>query len=212
MPVYSGPLFVGDDNEVNIQPPDEVARRAMVLWAVGLRAEGVSQDECLGIVQQLDLWKSISPSEKVFLENKNPSDDECRQLVWRLESIWVLMWALGYIEQLDWPGGMCNVPKLTGLIGPHEADTEFITSARLRPASQILDAQDLIMRIHWAIRDAYLHQGGMLPLGLDWSQDDSWNPVTLSVEVLVVEQRHHTLNWLVKFLNPESWDDVETPT
>lgn len=212
VPVYSGPLFVDDDNEVKIQPPDEVARRTMVLWAVELRAEGVSQGETLGIIKQLDLWKSVSPSEKAFLENENPSPDECQRLVWRLESIWVLMWALGRIEQLDWPSGMCDVAKLAGLVSPHEADTEFIASAQLRPVAQILDAQDLIMRIHWAIRDAHLHQGGMLPVGLDWAQDDDWIPVTLSAEVGVVEQRHHTLNWLVNFLDPENWDNVDTPT
>ncbi len=212
VPVYSGPLFVDDDNEVKIQLPDEVARRTMVLWAVELRAEGVPQVETLGIIEQLDLWKSVSPSEKAFLENENPSPGECQSLVWRLESIWVLMWALGHIEQLDWPSGMCDVPKLAGLVSPHEEDAEFITSARLRPAAQILDAQDLIMRIHWAIRDAYLNQGGMLPEGLDWSQDDDWVPATLSAEVGVVEQRHHTLNWLVNFLDPESWDNVDTPT
>lgn len=212
VPVYSGPLFVDDDNEVKIQPPDEVARRTMVLWAVELRAEGVPQAETLGIIEQLDLWKSVSPLEKAFLENKSPSPDECQRLVWRLESIWVLMWALGHIEQLDWPSGMCDVPKLAGLVSPHEGDTAFLTSARLRPASELLDAQDLIMRIHWAIRDAYLHQGGMIPVGLDWSQDDDWVPATLSAEVGVVEQRHHTLNWLVNFLDPENWDNVDTPT
>jgi hypothetical protein len=212
VPVYSGPLFVDDDNEVKIQAPDEVARRTMVLWAVELRAEGAPQAETLGIIEQLDLWKSVSPSEKAFLENKSPSPDECQRLVWRLESIWVLMWALGHIEQLDWPSGMCDVPKLASLVSPHEGDTAFITSARLRPASEIGDAQDLIMRIHWAIRDAYLHQGGMIPVELDWSQDDDWVPVTLSAEVGVVEQRHHTLNWLVNFLDPDNWDNVDTPT
>jgi hypothetical protein len=211
VPVYSGPLFVEDD-EVKIQAPDEVARRTMVLWAVELRAEGIPHAETLGIIEQLDLWKSVSPSEKAFLENKSPSADECQRLVWRLESIWVLMWALGHIEQLDWPSGMCDVSKLVNLVSPHEDDIAFITSARLRPASEILDAQDLIMRIHWAIRDAYLHRGGMIPVELDWSQDDDWVPVTLSVEVGVVEQRHHALNWLVKFLDPDNWDGVDTPT
>src|SRR5262249_36620976 len=122
VPAYSGPLFVEDDNEVRIQSPDEVARRTLVLWAVELRAEGVPQAETLGLIEQLDLWKSVSPSEKAFLENKSPSPDECQWLTWRLESIWVLMWALGHIENFDWPSGMCDVPKLAGLLGPREDD------------------------------------------------------------------------------------------
>jgi hypothetical protein len=212
VPVYSGPLFVDDDEKVKIQPPDEVARRALVLWAVELRAEGVSQAETLGLIEQLDLWKSLSPSERGFMENKSPSQEECLRLVWRLESIWVLMWALGYIEHLDWPSGMCDVPTLARLVSAHEADRAFVTSACLRPASEILDAQDLIMRIHWAIRDAYLHQGGMIPDDLDWSRDSEYVPVTVSATVGVVEQRHHALNWLVNFLDPDNWDNVDTPT
>jgi hypothetical protein len=205
-------LFVDDEHEVELQSPEEVARRTMVLWAVELRAEGVPQEETLGLIEQLDLWTCVSPSEKLFLQNKNPDPDECRQLVWRLESIWVLMWALGHIEQLDWPSGMCDGPTLAGLVSPHEADSAFINSAVLRPATEILDAQDLMMRIHWAIRDAYLHQDGMIPEDLDWSQDSEFAPTTLSAAVGVVEQRHYALNWLVKFLNPENWDNVDTPT
>lgn len=212
VPVYPGPLFVADDDEVKIQPADEVARRMMVLWAVVLRAEGIPQTEAVELLDQLDLWKSVSPLEKSFLECSDPSPDECQRLVWRLESIWVLLWVLGHIEQLDWPSGMCDVRHLTGLVSPHEADPTFIASARLRPIAGVLDAQDLIMRIHWAIRDAYLHQGGMIPVGLDWTQDADWVPVTMAAEVGVVEQRHHTLNWLVNFLDPENWDRVDTPT
>jgi Domain of unknown function (DUF4272) len=211
VPVYSGPLFVEDENEVKIQPASEVARRVLVLWAIELRAEGMPQAEAVGPIERLDLWISVSPSEKAFLQNENPSPDECQQLVWRLESIWVLMWALGYIEELDWPSGMCDVPKLAGLVSPHEDDPGFITSARLRPTSEILDAQDLIMRIHWAIRDAYL-LGGMIPEDLHWSEQSEYVPVTMSAAVGVVEQRHYTLNWLVNFLEPEDWDHVDTPT
>ena len=43
VPVYSGPLFEADDNEVVVQLPESVARRTMVLWAVELRWEGIPQ-------------------------------------------------------------------------------------------------------------------------------------------------------------------------
>jgi hypothetical protein len=68
------------------------------------------------------------------------------------------------------------------------------------------------MRIHWTIRYAYLHQNAMIPEDLDWPQDSEIVPVVMSAAVGVVEQRHYTLNWLVKFFNPENWDKVDTPT
>src|SRR5262245_48398950 len=96
VPVYPGPLFVADDVEVKLQPPDEAARRTLVLLAVVLRADGVSRADTLQLIEQFDLWKTASPLERAFLETTNPSPEECQRLMWRLESMWVLMWALGH--------------------------------------------------------------------------------------------------------------------
>ena len=211
VPVYHGPLFVNDEDRTTLQTPQDVALRTLVLWAVELRAEGVPRAEAREIVDNLDLWEYVSADEKRFLDDETPSPEECQKLVWRLESLWVLMWSLGYIDELDWPNGMCDVSVLAGMIAEIEDDPEFITSAKLRSATEILDAQDLIMRIHWAARDAYLHQGGTIPEELDWSSDPDYVPATVCAGGGVVEQRHKVLNWLVNYLSPESWDDVDTP-
>ncbi|QDU94683.1 DUF4272 domain-containing protein [Lignipirellula cremea] len=211
-PVYPGPLFVDDDEEVTLQSPQDVARRTLVLWAVELRAEGISQEEAIELIEGLELWDSVSPEEKRFLQDDDPDPTESQELVWRLESIWVLLWALGYVEELNWPSGMCDVPRLVEILKPNESNPAFITDAKLRSKAEILDAQDLIMRIHWAIRDAHLNHGGIIPDDLDWSQDYNAVSVTMSAAVGVVDQRHYTLNWLVKFLKPKDWDHVDTPT
>ncbi len=210
-PVYSGPLFVDDDEEVKLQSPQDVARRTLVLSSVELRAEGFPKKEALDLIEQFALWDNVSPEEKRFLQDDKPDPHECQKLVWRLESIWVLLWALGYIDELAWPSGMCDVPKLVELLKPHESNSDFITNAELRSKAEILDAQDLIMRIHWSIRDAYLNHT-KIPKDLDWSNDYDMVAVTMSAAVGVVEQRHYTLNWLVNFLDPEDWDQVDTPT
>src|SRR5262249_14688876 len=101
--------------------------------------------------------------------------------------------------------------KIVELLKPRESDRVFITSAHARQVREILDAQDLTMRIHWAIRDAYLNHGGFLPSDLDWSKDYELAHVSRCRSVGVVEQRHHTLNWLTRFLDAD-WDDVDTPT
>jgi hypothetical protein len=212
MPAFSGPLFVADEEAVKLQSPQDVARRTLVLWAVELRAEGTPQAEALGLIKQLDLWGSVSSAERRFLEDENPDPEECQELVWRLESIWVLLWALGYLEELAWPESMCDVRRIVNILKEHESNPEFISKAKLRSSAEILDAQDLIMRIHWAIRDAYLNRNGMIPKRLDWNNSGEMEHVTEAASVGVVEQRHYTLNWLVMFLDNENWDDVDTPT
>ena len=121
-PVYPGPLFVDGDEEVELQSAQDVARRTLVLWAIELRAEGMPQDEAIGLIKQLELWDSVSPDEKQFLEDDDPDPDECEQLVWRLESIWVLLWSLGYIDELDWPRGMCDVSQIVEILKHNESN------------------------------------------------------------------------------------------
>lgn len=210
--MFQGPLFVEDD-DVATRSPQDVARRTLVLWAVELRAEGVPQKEARQIIDRLGLWEFVSPNERTFLDNPDPSPEESRRLVWRLECLWVFMWALGYIDDLGWPAGMCDVKRLARLIARHENDPKFITEAKLRPVRERLDAQDLTLRIHWAIRDALLHHDGMMPDGLDWSGNREWVPVAASSAAGVVEERHYALNWMIiNPLEPEEWDDVDTST
>ncbi|MFK8110656.1 MAG: DUF4272 domain-containing protein [Rubripirellula sp.] len=212
VPAYDGPLFVADDDVAKIQSAEDVAKRVLVLWAVELRAEGVSQEEAIGLIEKLDLWDSVSPVEKLFLQNADPDPEESKELVWRLESIWVLLWSLGYIDELEWPSGMCDVKKLVAILKPLESDPAFITGAKLRDKAELLDAQDLTMRIHWAVRDSFLNANQMVPKGLDWTNTESLVPIGISPAVGVVEQRHYVLNWLVRYLEPKDWDSVDTPT
>lgn len=212
VPVFSGPLFVGDDEQVHLQEPSDVARRVLILWALDQRAEGMSKAKVAELVDGLELWSAVTPSEKAFLKAGQPDPEECRQRVWQLESIWVLLWALRHVPDLDWPSGMCDVEVLVEIVMPREGDPTFITGAVLRPVNELLDAQDLTMRIHWAVRDAWLNHGGMVPAGLDWSARGELVHVGMSPAVAVVERRHHALNWLLKFLDPQDWDHVETHT
>ena len=203
-------LYVQDDAAVRIQSPQEVAKRTFVLWAVGLRAEGVDQHECHKIIRVLDLWHAASPEEKAFLHDPDPDPELSQSLVWRLEAIWVLLWALGHIEDLPWPSDMCDVPRIVNVLKPHESDPHFIEEAGLIPTATILDAQDLTVKIHWAIRDAYI-KGTWIPEDLDWRHDNGV-AVSMCPAVGVVEQRHHALNWILKFMDSDNWDDADTPT
>ena len=210
VPIYPGPLYLADDEEVALRDGPDVVRRMLALWAVVLRAEGMPREEALGLIDRAKLWDAVSPKETQFLQDTAPDPTSCEVLVWRLESLWVLLWALGRIRTLVWPRGMCDVPRLVELMRPYDDDTGLAAAGTLRPKSEILDAQDLIMRIHWAVRDAWLADR-MIPAGLDWSADDDPVPIATCPAVGVVEQRHHTLNWLVRFLDAD-WDEVQTPT
>jgi len=199
-----------DDAAVKLREPAEVARRVLVLSAVTLLADGSPRAQALELIESRGLWDAVSPVERAFLEGDADDPDAARKLLWRLEDLWVLLWALGDYEELGWPGGMCDVPRLSERLHEHEADPDFVAKAALRPREEILDVAQLTMLIHWAVRDAWIHKR-QVPEDLDWAGGANMVPVTHCPAVGVVEERHHALNWLIRFEDAD-WDDVQTPT
>src|SRR5262249_51591301 len=111
VPTLSGRLFINDDEETTLRESADVAKRALVLTAVGYLADGGDRKEALEIIEQHQLWPAVSPIERRFLEAETTDPDQARKLLWRLEGLWVLVWALGGLE-LGWPAGFCDVPRL----------------------------------------------------------------------------------------------------
>jgi Domain of unknown function (DUF4272) len=201
-------LNIPDDEAVTLRDSAEVVKRLLVLYAVVLKAEDASHQEMLGLMAEARLWSVVSPAEKRFLKQDYPPPEACSKMEWRLECVWVSLWALGYIQELAWPSDMCDVQKLVQILKPHEANPlKFIATAKLRSKKEILDAADLTARIHWAIRDAHINNIP-IPCTLDWSGNDAMSPVTKCTATGVVEERHRTLNWLIRFGNAD-WDDVD---
>ena len=81
-----------------------------------------------------------------------------------------------------------------------EADEEaLLKKAKLLPTETLLDALDLHFRLHWLVRQ---RQDGK-PSDCETGGSD--------LDPGVVLERHHALNWLVRYQGAE-WDDVQTPT
>jgi hypothetical protein len=111
---------------------------------------------------------------------------------WRYESLNVLLWALSFVSELKRPDHTTNVDDLVPILMRRPRDT-FIADARLRSMADLLDADDLIYRYHWASEDARLKRR-QVPAGLNAS---------------VVLERVWALNWLIQ---PDEWDEVDTGT
>ncbi|MES2317008.1 MAG: DUF4272 domain-containing protein [Pseudomonadota bacterium] len=190
VPVTLPPLVC--EGELALRSKDEVVERARALLLVALRAESVASGEPMPVDTLLSKMPladdALSPKEQAFLAQAEPSQQDCAQLIWRYESLYVLEWALGLADQLPYPAA------------PVDAATTVVTliemrGPQLRSAAEILDALDLHYRLHWHIRESRLRKGGE----------------AAGVDADVVMERHHTLNWLVRFQHAP-WDEVDTPT
>jgi hypothetical protein len=197
---------VESEAEAKIRSKEEVARRAMALLLVAASGEGLGQDlraggavrrpqDVLGhVIERYGLRDAFTPEEKALLKGKRRSPQDVIGATWRNESAWVLLWALGYVEELGRPDHTCDVARAVRTMQERTA-AEFVAGARLRPAREILDQADLIYRYHWATTDARIN-GREPPAGLDPS---------------VVYERHYALNWLIGYMDQE-WDEVTTDT
>jgi len=182
------------ENESKRRATEEVAIRAMALCIVAVKGEGLEQGIVDTLVRDFELTNALTPKEKAFIKNPNPTELHRVQFAWRYECYWVLLWALGFIDSLGAPDTICDVPKAVGIL--HKQRREgFLEHAKLRPQKEILDAADLIYRYHWAVVDARVN-GRDPPHAVDGD---------------VVMERHYALNWLIGYMD-QDWDDISTDT
>jgi hypothetical protein len=180
--------------EINARSKEEVALRALCLLVVGLKGEELEQKIIDKIVKDKDLKESFTDKEKAFLWGSQNTKQDYVNATWCYEAAWVLLWALGFVDDLGRPEDMCDVPMAVTIMKDLE-QAQFISSAKLRPVSKMLDQADLIYRYHWAVVNARVN-GIEPPTNLDAS---------------VVLERHHALNWLTSYMD-QDWDDVSTDT
>jgi hypothetical protein len=194
-------LPVVSETEVVLRPASEVARRALALFVVALRAESLMCPELAvsDLREKRPLaFHALTPEERVFLNDEAPDQQQITNFAWRYEAVWTLAWALGLVEVLCYPSETCDVDILSKTF--LESDKEaLLKNAKLLPTETLLDALDLHFRLHWLLRQ---RQNGK-PAGGEMGGDD--------LDPGVVLERHHALNWLVQHEGAE-WDDVQTPT
>jgi hypothetical protein len=169
-----------DSTKVKIRTTQEVAQRAIAVCFTALKAEGASQDTLEGLVKRYKARKFFTAPEWEFVDNNAQTNDDRNRYLWRYEDLAVLMWALGYAEELPRPDRACDVRRTVSYLSNRTLE-QFIADAKLRDIHEILDVADLTYRYNGAVEDAK-RRGKSAPAGLDRQ---------------VVRQRHQVLGWLI---------------
>ena len=187
-----------DATEVLLRSADEVAARAIALFACAVRAESLTSGADIPVAElEKRLPRavaSLSPKERAFFSASAPNQQDVVNHLWRYEALAALAWSLGWLSELPLPTHICDVAALAKTM-LERGTQDFVDTARLRPTPEILDALDMHFRLHWATTDARIKKG----------------PPPAGLEPGVVAERHYALNWLVRFEDAD-WDDVDTPT
>jgi hypothetical protein len=194
VPINVNLPVIETENQAHFRSKQDVAYRALALLVVAVKGEGLEQPMVERLVTQYKLDSYFSPNERAFIRNTSPSAHDRTQFVWRYESAWVLLWALGYVDHLSKPSAICDVKRAVSIMR-ERTDAQFLAEAKSRPPAELLDEADLIYRYDWAVVDARVNG----------------KPALSGIEPDVVYERHYALNWLVGYMD-QNWDDVSTDT
>lgn len=178
---------------VKVRSKQAVIERVYALTLIAAKGEGVPMEQLEKVKSDLAI-NGLSPYENQIYTKAVLSDQEKINAIWRYESLYVLLWALGFIETLPHPSGICDVPKIVELV-IRQSRPAFEHSATLRSNLEILDELDKVYRMHWACVQARLT--GKQPGG--------------ELMGSVIYERHYALNWLTCYQD-QDWDDVSTDT
>jgi Domain of unknown function (DUF4272) len=180
--------------------PTEVAYRALALFGVANAAYEQPPATARGWLQRYGVACHLSPWEEAFLAQDSPPDELIFAASWRTESLQVLTWALGMIDQLPPPSERANLSHIGLTPEILAAPDSFASSATLRSEDELEAARAEMTSHHWGVRAG---PAGRRLFGHP-EAESSFDPG-------VVEQRHYAIEWLV---GPESqeWDHVRTDT
>ena len=124
--------------------------------------EYMTQDFLSARYGALDL---LTPKEQKIISGNNVSEAEAINAAWKYESSWVLLWALGVMEELSFPNQICDCDLVMGTMKRFENLDDFMANTTLRPMEEILQALDWHYRYHWAAANARVN--GSDPAGID---------------------------------------------
>ncbi|MDE6219978.1 MAG: DUF4272 domain-containing protein [Lachnospiraceae bacterium] len=191
-------------NMVRVRTAEEIARRAVAcLFAIQVACDAAGGRGSLKKSRQFFSEKLVEfgvegvlthKEQKVFCDKC--TDQEFGNMTWKYEAYWVLLWALGIVEKLDYPAEACDCDFAINAVADCNGMKAFMAKIRMRDIDEILDEADLIFRYDWACVDARIHEDEA-PAGL--------NPD-------VVYERHCGFNWLIDADGADDWDNVATNT
>ncbi len=175
--------------KVQVRSKAEIIERLYALVLIVAKGEDFPPKRLAQIFGFYNI-NSLSPYEEVILKKMPLTRLECAYATWRYEAVNVLLWALGFVETLDYPDKISEGGKNLDFIFKRDRET-LETAAKLRSTAEILDELDKIYRLDWVCIIARFHQ--QAPEG--------------NLEQGVIVERHYTLNWLTNY-HGDDWDKI----
>lgn len=187
--------------EVQVRSAEDIAKRAIAcLWVIQVACD-LNNDQyddethefVLDVLAKMQVLDALTEKEQTILK-RDVSEQDVVNMVWKYEAYWVLLWALGIVDELHYPDNIIDCDFAVQAVTSCETFDAFMSKVKLREIEEILDQADLIYRYDWACVDARLKQ--------------QQAPAQLNSSIVV--ERHGALNWLIQL--DSDWDHPDVST
>lgn len=182
------------DEEVTLRSEKELHHRLIALWAVSHALERHSKAQVTAYLQQHQLFGQLSAQEVQFLSEDIP------ELQWRRHAFAFLAWCAGLVPKIDLGTKPCDISQALACfpaeIHAQAAAPTFPANLKMRRKDAIMDWSDLLYRLHWAVRHAYLNH----------------KPSPGNIDAELVREWHQAVNWMCRYDDEDNWDVVSTET
>lgn len=187
--------YVEAEKHIEIRSKEEIVNRIIPLTLAAAKALGAPADYLAETIKEFQAEALFTNEEQQFMNSATIQQEQDKiNFSWKLECIWVMLWAIDLIPELGMADQTCDVDLLLDIV-LKSSRRELLDQATVKPKHLILDELDFIYRAHWAVRNAQLN-GTEVPAALDEG---------------VVYERHYALNWLIHYMN-QTWDEISTDT
>lgn len=182
------------DEKTALKSAQDISNRAYILYVLSLVANNeVEADEAAVYFEAYSIFFHLTPKEISFL--KNPTLELKNAYTWRVECIYIFLWALGKVDQVVAPNSLCDQNVIKDVFfyeGLLMSPNRFVSKSKtMRSKEEILDMIDLYLRINWKCIETKL-DGQVLKL----------------VNQKVVFERLYALQWITN--HHMIWDDMPT--
>lgn len=170
------------------QALEDVIARLASLHAIIASSYGFPKEKANNWLIIEGYFSSLSERERKYIESESvPNQDSLFQ--WQVEALWVLAWALGIHDNLDFSDScQDDFVKMLPDLEVKSHISSFLGDMKLRPSWDLIRYADLAYCLHWAVRDCELN--GRPPPG--------------DIPTRVVVERRRALEWLI---GEGEWDE-----
>jgi|APDOM4702015191_1054821.scaffolds.fasta_scaffold166284_2 hypothetical protein len=169
------------ESRINIRHPHEVARRVLAILAILDRTYTTEASPALEWVYAYAVERCFSEPEKEFYFSDNVSDEDRASFGWLGESLAVLLWAMGYLDQLPALNQRFDLATMPYLDNITSSTAQFLVDACLRHPDALLIAEEQYYQAHWRVMNA----------------ESANAPISEEINPDIIYERRYAFSWLV---------------